>query len=111
MSFIYFFVFNVVVDTSELTSAAVKELKIFIKGEINNLKRSILYDINHKMQEMLVSISGAHNPDTQRKPPAWKIIEVDLPFDNPETFLDFEETLRTDPTKQEALVSNLLATC
>ncbi|KAK0178452.1 hypothetical protein PV327_007343 [Microctonus hyperodae] len=84
-----------------MSIGSIEDLKIFIKKEINNAKRSILYDLEQKINTIKIEISRRTEEIAPLDP--WTIVGEFLPAMEINKFLEFNEMLTTDSEKQEAL--------
>lgn len=85
----------------------VDELKKFMHQEILSAKRSILYDIEQKINMVILKVSQAQVPcQAPEQSQPWKILGG-LPFQDLDSFIQFDEDLKDNDEKQSALVSVL----
>ncbi|XP_025835979.1 uncharacterized protein LOC112906298, partial [Agrilus planipennis] len=80
---------------------AIDDLKVFFKREINNAKRSILYDLEQKINTIKIELSKRPGEIAPSEP--WRIIGELLPAMEINKFLELNEILSTDSEKQDAL--------
>lgn len=79
------------------------ELKSVIKSIIENAKRSILYDINNKIQR-LEGLFKSKSMSFTNNDEAWQKINSELPFDNLENFEIFDTKLGENDELNAVLV-------
>lgn len=82
----------------------IEELKDFITSEINKAKRSILYDLEKKTNDIKTVIAGLNVEKDQDDNQQWITIDSQLPIESFEKFIEFEEMLKLQPEKRKALV-------
>lgn len=68
-----------------------------------------MYELKQNLDEMK-SIAVTQHPHDSDRPHYWQVIGTDLPFNNLTEFLEFETSLESDESTQNALVCTIFFT-
>ncbi|KAK0074772.1 hypothetical protein PV326_012187 [Microctonus aethiopoides] len=79
-----------------------KQFEEILKAELNKIKRSIIYDMNQKFNELKDAVSVESARKSVEDSP-WKVLNFKLPRESDEEFLELEISLAIDMIKQNAL--------
>lgn len=73
-----------------------------LAAECDKMKRSLFLTISNKFDKIMKAVD--YRAELPEKTQAWRELGKDLPFDNLELFLKFEEDLNTEVDKKNTLV-------
>ncbi|XP_057324044.1 uncharacterized protein LOC130666793 isoform X1 [Microplitis mediator] len=79
-----------------------KYLQRVIRTEMYSVKKNLNYHIGQKFQKVLEVVQYSADPPGKHQ--AWKNIGEDLPFDDVEKFITFDESLKNNEEKKKALI-------
>lgn len=94
----------------EFLNKKFEHFQLSIERKIKSSKDSILYNIEHKIDEIKLAIVASNTPRVPNgsAQQLFAAVSTMLPIANLDDFLDFDKALNDEPEKKDALVNSFI---